>query len=154
MIALKNYDFSQFVGYMSESDAQTVSRLTELDARLSAQERSALSRLYGMIHYTVGETAEGIESMTVQLELTIPDLSRIHAIADKTLLVTAQTAEAVILEMLESGDIEKNYMKKCSVAVWMTKEDGAWKLMYGAKENADLRGALYLSEMLTFLAGH
>ncbi len=111
-----------------------------------------LTEFYSLMQYTVGEaSSDTAGEQTVSVTMKVPDVERILSLAKAQLLVSGDSAAEIIENMLEDGSISKNMMKEYSLSVKMTETDGAWKIPYGDKENADFVKALSLAEMLDFI---
>ncbi len=153
LIAIKSLDVDAFYSYMT-SDADSA-RVLDAYGNLNESERETLKKLYGLIQYTVEkETEEGNGQKTVSLTVKHPDMARVRTLADKKILVSAETAEAVVSVMLESGEIAGYYMAEEVFDVVLKKEDDTWKVAYREKANEAFFEMLYLVEMFTFFAQH
>ena len=111
----------------------------------------ALKSLYGYMEYTMGETSPAENgAKTVSVKIKIPDVERILTLAKAQLLVSGESAESIIMAMIDDGSV-KNTLKEATFTVKMTETDGVWKIPYGDKENADFVKALSLAEMIDFM---
>ena len=111
-----------------------------------------LKELYSFVKYTMGETVSVSENeQKVSLTLRVPDMDKIRTLASAQILVSGDSAHAVIGHMIESGLISENVIKEYSFSVKMTKTESGWKIPYGDKENADFVKALALAEMIDFM---
>ncbi len=151
LIALKRFDLTAFSACMTSASEGTLTSLRENAASLTDAEREVLTALYGTLHYTIGDMTEENDKRTVTVKASLPDLARVRALAEKKILVTADTADAVLRSMLESGEIEKSYMLDRTWQIVLTKEADAWKLSYTDKANEAFVKDLYLAEMISFL---
>ena len=121
------------------------------NADLSDESLTALRGLYSLVQYTIGETSsEGAEKY-VSVTVKAPDMERIRSLAAAQILVSGNSADELIGDMLEDGSISGNMMKEYSVSVKMTETDGEWKIPYGDKANAEFAKILSLAEMIDFL---
>lgn len=156
LIAVKAMDMDAFSSYMTADSQTTLSRVIgTFETGVSEEERETLKGLYGLIRYTMGEESEASgETKTVSVTVKIPDMERVKSLAEKKILVSAETANAVVSEMLESGEIANNYMLDVTWQITMKEEDGGWRIPYSDKVNEAFVGGLYLSEMFTFFAQH
>ena len=112
----------------------------------------ALRELYSFIKYTMGETVSVSETeQKVSLTLKVPDMEKIRSLANAQILVSGDSAYAVVCNMIESGSISDSMMKEYSLSVKITKTESGWKIPYGDKENADFVKALALAEMIDFM---
>ncbi len=153
LIAVKSLDIDAFYGYMT-SDADSM-RVCDAYEKLSQTERETLKTLYGLIQYTVvKESAVSNGMKTVEMTIKHPDMERVRTLADKKILVSAETAEAVILTMLESDEIAGHYMLSESFEIVLKEENGKWKVAYQEKENQAFLEMFYLSEMFSFFIQH
>jgi hypothetical protein len=151
LIAVKNMDVEAFCSCMTSDSATMLSRITSAVGGLGDEERDTLKSLYGLIRYTMGEeSAEKDGTKTVSVTVKIPDMARIRTLAEKKILVSAEPANAVISEMLTSGEIEGYYMLDMTLEIALKEEDGKWLIPYTTKANADFVDALYLAEMTAF----
>ena len=122
------------------------------NADLSDEALTALRGLYALVQYKVGEiSSEGTGEKYVSVTVKVPDMERIRSLAAAQILVSGNSADEVIGEMLEDGSISQNMMKEYSVSVKMTETDGEWKIPYGDKANAEFAKILSLAEMIDFL---
>ena len=111
-----------------------------------------LRELYSFVKYTMGETVSvsGTEQK-VSLTLKVPDMEKIRSLANAQILVSGDSAYAVVGNMIESGVISDSMIKEYSLSVKITKTENGWKIPYGDKENADFVKALALAEMIDFM---
>lgn len=113
---------------------------------------TVLRDLYALVHYTIGEvSAESNGEKTVSVALRVPDMERIRSLVSAELLVSGDSAEKILGNMIAAGTISQNMMKEYTISVKMTKSDSVWKIPYGDKANADLAKALALAEMIDFM---
>lgn len=156
LIAVKSMDAEAFSVCMTSDSEMALSRIVGMvKADITEEERATLQSLYGLIRYTMGEESEEMGGVkTVKVTVKLPDMARVRTLAEKKILVSAETANAVVSEMLASGEIEGNYMLEAVWEVKMTEEDGKWLIPYTDKANDAFVSGLYLSEMLTFFAQH
>ena len=154
LIAVKGMDMAAFSSYMTSDSDMMLSRITDaLETGADDEERETLKSLYGLIRYTMGEeSAEKNGEKTIAVTVKIPDMARIRTLAEKKILVSAETANAVISEMLVSGEIESYYMLDAVWQITVREEDGKWLIPYNDKVNADFVSGLYLAEMTAFFA--
>ncbi len=150
-MALKRFDLTAFSACMTSASEGELTRLRENAASLTDSEREVLTALYGTLHYTIGDMTEENGKQTVTVKASCPDLARVRALAEKKILVTADTADAVVRSMLESGEIETSYMLDRTWQLVLTKEADAWKLAYTDKANEVFVKDLYLAELISFL---
>ena len=122
------------------------------NADLSDEALTALRGLYSLVQYKIGETSSAdTGEKYVSVTLKAPDMERIRSLAEAQTLVSGYSADEVIVGMLEDGSIAGNMMKEYAVSVKMTETDGAWKIPYGDKANAELAKILSLAEMIDFV---
>lgn len=156
LIAIQAMDVDTFSSYMSSDSDTLFSRMRKTyQEDIHEQKRDTLRSLYGLLRYTMGEEAavsNGVK--TIAVTVTLPDMTRVRTLAEKRILVSAETAESVVREMLDSGEIEKGYMIEAVWQVKLVEEDGEWRIAYSDKANDAFVSDLYLSEMLTFFAQH
>ncbi len=156
LIAVKSMDMEAFSACMTSDSETALSRIVgAFKADISEEERATLQSLYGLIRYTMGEETEASDGVkTVSVTVKIPDMARVRTLAEKKILVSAETANAVVSEMLASGEIEKSYMLETVWEIKMIEEEGSWLIPYTDKTNDAFASGLYLSEMLTFFSQH
>ena len=153
LIAVKSMDMKTFSSCMTSDSEMMLSRIADALASETDEERETMKSLYGLIRYTMGEeSAEKNGEKTIAVTVKIPDMARIRTLAEKKILVSAETANAVISEMLTSGEIEGYYMLDMTWQITVREEDGKWLIPYNDKVNADFVNALYLVEMTAFFA--
>ena len=118
---------------------------------LSEDSLRVLRDLYSLVQYTMGEISseEGGEK-TVSVTLKIPDMERIRTLSEAQILVSGDSAEDVVEDMLANGSVSKSMMKEYTFAVKITEADGGWKIPFGDKANAAFAEALALAEMIDF----
>lgn len=122
------------------------------NASLRDEAVSALRDLYALVQYTIGETTtQNGGKQTVAVTLKAPDMERIRSLIDAQMMVSGDSPEKILGDMLEDGQISGNMMKEYTVSVTMTESDGDWKIPWGDKENADFAKALSLGEMIDFM---
>ncbi len=155
LIAVKALEMEDFFDCMT-SNADTASvRIQSLYASLEESEKISLRSLYALLQYTIGEeTEETGDAKTISVTVKHPDMDRIKTLAEKKLLVSAETAQKVISDMMESGEISGYYMAEETFELLLKKEDGKWKLSYADKANETFFEMLYLTEMISFFAQH
>lgn len=111
-----------------------------------------LKELYSVVKYTMGETVSVSETeQRVSLTLRVPDMEKIRSLANAQVLVSGDSAYAVVGNMIASGSISDSMIKEYSLSVKITKTESGWKIPYGDKENADFVKALALAEMIDFM---
>ena len=111
-----------------------------------------LKELYSFVKYTMGETVSVSETeQKVSVTLKVLDMEKIRSLANAQILVSGDSAHAVIGHMIESGAISDSTVKEYSLSVKITKTESGWKIPYGDKENADFVKALALAEMIEFM---
>ena len=125
------------------------SRLANAD--LDEDSLQTLKALYALVQYTIGETSTEGNVKKVAVTLKAPDTERIRFLTTTQVLVSGETASALIEEMINDGSISKNMMKEYSVSVKMIQADGVWLIPCGDKENADFVSALAIADMIEFL---
>ena len=151
LLAIKKMDLAAVRAEMVP-DGTTGSAYSRLEnADLSEESMQVLRELYSLVQYTMGETvgAEGGTKL-VSLEMKVPDMERIRSLVMTQILVSGDSASVVIGEMIADGSVSQ-YMKEYSFAVKMTETDGAFKIPYGDKENAEFVKAIAIVEMIDFL---
>lgn len=156
LIAVKALDAEAFSACMTSDSETALSRIVStVKTDISEEERATLQSLYGLIRYTMGEESEAMNgAKTVKVTVKLPDMARVRTLAEKKILVSAETANAVVSEMLTSGEIEQNYMLETVWEIKMTEEDGKWLIPYTDHANDAFASGLYLLEMLMFFAQH
>ena len=122
------------------------------NADIDEESLQALKAIYALVQYTVGEISTEGNVKKVAVTLKAPDMERIRALTSTQILVSGDTASAVIGEMVEDGSVSKSMMKEYSVSVKMIQTDGVWLIPCGDKENADFVNALAIAEMIEFLS--
>ena len=132
-------------------ETEAGSLYTKLDTSLTEAERAVLQKLYGLTQYTVGEVIEEDGARFVSMTLKTPNAKRIAELADKQILVSAESAENIVSDMIDGGTVAKTLMTEKTVSVKMTEKDGAWLVDYEAAENAAFRETLAISEILNFI---
>ena len=111
-----------------------------------------LKELYSFVKYTMGETVSVSETeQKVSVTLKVPDMEKIRSLANAQILVSGDSAYAVVGNMIEKGSISDSMIKEYSFSVKVTKTENGWKIPYGDKENADFVQALALAEMIDFM---
>lgn len=111
-----------------------------------------LRALYALVQYTIGEVSDEGDAKTVSVTLKAPDMERIRVLTSTQILVSGDTASAVIEEMIADGSVSKSMMKEYSLSVKMIQTDGVWAIPCGDKENADFVSALAIADMIEFLS--
>ena len=154
LIAVKGMDMDAFSSQMTSDSEVALSRMiSTFKTSVDEEERETLKGLYGLIRYTMGEEIEGKSGeKTVAVTVKIPDMARVRTLAEKKILVSAETANVVISDMIASGEIAGYYMLDKTFQIKVIEEDGKWLILYNDKANADFVSALYLAEMMTFFA--
>lgn len=122
------------------------------NADIDEESLQALKAIYALVQYTVGEISTEGNVKKVAVTLKAPDMERIRVLTSTQILVSGDTASAVIGEMVEDGSVSKSMMKEYSVSVKMIQTDGVWLIPCGDKENADFVNALAIAEMIEFLS--
>ncbi len=151
LLATGKMDFSAMRGELipDEATGSLYRKLEQADPDEEALQ--VLRDLYSLVQYQIGESSSDGKKKTVSLTLKVPDMERIRSLATAQTLVSGDSAAAVVGEMLADGSVAKNMMKEYSLSVTMTETDGAFKIPYGDKENADFAKALSIAEMIDFL---
>lgn len=154
LIAVKNMDVNAFASCMTSDSEASLSRIvTSFETGLAEEEKETMKNLYSLIRYTMGEeVALSEDTKTITVSVKIPDMARVRTLTEKKILVSAETANEVVSDMLESGEIAGYYMLDATWQIMMKKEDGKWKLSYADKANETFVSALYLAEMTAFFA--
>ncbi len=154
IIAVKNMDMDAFSSCMTSDSEAAVTRIVGIfETDIDADERETMKTLYGLIRYTMGEESDAVNGeKTVRMDVKIPDMARVRTLAEKKILVSAETANAVVSEMFASGEIASHYMLEISWQITLREEDGEWRIAYSDKANEAFVNDLYLLEMLTFFA--
>lgn len=154
LIAVKSMDMEAFSSYMTSDSEAVLSRIIgAFKTSVSVEEQETMKSLYALIRYTMGEessVAGGTKTVTVTAK--IPDMARVRTLAEKKILVSAETANSVISEMLASGEITSHYMLDVTWQIVVREEDGKWLIPYSDKANDAFVSALYLAEMTAFFA--
>ena len=152
LLAMKKMDLVAMRAELvpDEKMGSLYTKLQETD--LDEETLNVLIRFYSLAQYTVGEASSvGVGEQKVTVTLKVPDVERILSLVKAQTLVSGDSAASILEDMLEDGSISKSMMKDYSLSVKMTETDGAWKIPYGDKENADFVKALSLTEMLDFI---
>ena len=152
LMAVRKADFSAMKAELV-SDEKVGSFYLKLQnmSALNEEATAALVDLYSLMEYTIEETSsekDGVKTAAVKIK--IPDMARILSLAEAQMFVSAASPAAIIGEMISNGSVQKT-MKELSFTVKMTQTDGAWKIPYGDKENAELVKALALAELIDFM---
>lgn len=127
LIAVKNMDMEGISGSLGGEDRN----LEILDRNLNEEEEEALRKLYALMQYSMGEQTEENGARFVDVTLQIPDVQRIFELVDKQILVSAESAEKLVLDMIESGAVEKTMMIEKKISVKMIESDGKWLIDSG-----------------------
>lgn len=154
LIAVKSMDINAFASCMTADSETSLSRIVaSFDSDLSEEEKETMKKLYGLIRYTMGEeTSVSEDTKTITVSVKIPDMARVRTLAEKKILVSAETANDVLSAMLENGEIASYYMLDVTWQIVMKKKDGKWRISYADKANEPFVSALYLTEMTSFFA--
>ena len=108
-----------------------------------------LRDLYSMITYTVGESSESENGIkTVQITMKIPDMERIRSHVQTKILVSADSAETIVGNMIADGSIAKGWMSEHTFSVELKETDGVFKIDYDSKANAQWKEALAIEKMI------
>ncbi len=149
LIAIKAFDLDTFSACMTADfdKAAHSSRWNSLDET----EKTTMRSLYSLVKYSIeGETDGAKGERLVTVKVSVPDFARVRTLAEKKILVSADTASAVVAEMLESGEIAGGYMLTLTWEIVMTEESGEYRIPYTDKRNAAFSEGLALSDMLKF----
>ncbi|MBQ8496811.1 MAG: hypothetical protein IJ489_05060 [Clostridia bacterium] len=148
LIALKKMDAE---GMKAAVDAE---ELLDILNRASDEEREALKKLYAPIQYTVGEQTEEDGARFVSLTLKVPDMARLIELVKKQILVSAETAEKVISDMIDDGTVAKTMMIEKTVSVKMIEKNGEWVIAVADEANDAFMQTIALTETVSFVAGN
>lgn len=122
---------------------------------IGEEEKTALSELYALTVYDIGETKTASGSKYVEVSVKLPDMEKILSLAKMQILVTAESAEQVVHTMLADGTIAKTMMKQSDFYVKMTENaDGEFLIDRNDEENKAFFDAIALENMMTFFLNH
>ena len=151
LLAVKQMDFTAMKNELIP-ETKLGSLYVKLDSGLSLEEESmrALCDLYALVRYSVGEiTEESGKEKTVEITLKLPDMQRIRDQVKAKVMVSAETAEKIVGDMLADGTIEKTLIQESTFSVKMIRtDDGEWKIPY--EENKNFAEALAIENMIDF----
>ena len=150
LIALKKADMNGMETALTSSDTTQ----SALFNHLNEDEKAALQSLYALIQYTIGEVAEEKDAKFVDVTLKIPNMQKILSLAEKQMLVTAESGEQIIREMVGDGTVTKTLMTEMTVSVKMTQASGVWKIARDDNENRAFFDAIALTNMMQFIANY
>lgn len=148
LIALKKMDRE---GMKAALD--TEASLGILD-RTSDEENAVLQKLYASLQYTIGEQTEEDGARFVSVTLKTVDAQRLIELVKKQILVSADSAEKAVSDMIDSGAVAKTMTIEKTVSVKMIEKDGAWVIAAEDAANAEFMNTVALSEMASFIAGN
>ena len=148
LLAVKKMDFEAMKNELVP-DQKLGSLYLKLDADVDEAALSALRNLYALAQYTIGEISEetGAEK-TVEITLKIPDMERIREQARAKVMVSSETAEKIVGDMIADGSIPKTMIVESKFSVKMVKTEDGWKIPYA--ENKDFAQALAIENMIEF----
>ncbi|MBR5187872.1 MAG: hypothetical protein IKW18_05320 [Clostridia bacterium] len=148
LLAVKKMDFEAMKNELVP-DQKLGSLYLKLDSDVDETALSALKNLYALAQYTIGEISEeGSAEKTVEVTLKIPDMERIREQARAKVMVSAETAEKIVGDMIADGSISKTMIVESTFSVKMVKTEDGWKIPYA--ENKDLAKALSIENMIEF----
>ena len=150
LIAVKKMDFAAMKSELIP-DEKLGSLYLKLDSSLQEDTVLTLRNLYSLIHYTIGEVSEAKNGVqTVSVVLKVPDMERIRNLARVEAMVSANSAENIVGDMITNGSIGQSMMLENTFTVKMTVENGIWKIPGGDKENEAFVQALAIDDMIDF----
>ena len=148
LLAVKKMDFEAMKNELVP-DQKLGSLYLKLDSDVDETALSALQNLYALAQYTIGEISEESSAeQTVEVTLKIPDMERIREQARAKVMVSAETAEKIVGDMIADGSISKTMIVESTFSVKMVKTEDGWKIPYA--ENKDLAKALSIENMIEF----
>ena len=148
LLAVKKMDFEAMKNELVP-DQKLGSLYLKLDSDVDETALSALQNLYALAQYTIGEISEeGSAEKTVEVTLKLPDMERIREQARAKVMVSAETAEKIVGDMIADGSISKTMIVESTFSVKMVKTEDGWKIPYA--ENKDLAKALSIENMIEF----
>lgn len=150
ILAVKKMDFTAMKNELVP-DEKIGSLYMKLDSVPQEDTLLTLRNLYALVHYTIVEVSESTGGIkTVRMTLKVPDMERIRNLTRVEAMVSAESAEKIIGDMIADGSIEESMMLENTFSVKMTEENGAWKIPYGDQENEAFTQALAIEDMLDF----
>ena len=152
LLAVKKMDLAAMKTELTPDETTGSFYLKLQSLRASDAESLRVIRdLYALVQYTMGETAAAQNgAKTVSVTLKVPDMERIRSLAEAQNLVSGDSTEKIVGDMIANGSVTKSMMKEYSFAVKITETDGVWRIPYGDKENAAFAEALALADMIDF----
>ena len=122
--------------------------------RASDEEKEVLQKLYALIQYTVGEQTEENGAKFIAMTLKVPDMKRLIELVKKQILVSAESAEKVISDMIDDGTVARTLMTEKTVSVKMIAKDGEWVIAVEDSENDAFMDVLALTDTVSFIIGN
>lgn len=150
LISVKKMDFTAMKNELIP-DENLGSLYLKLETVPEEDTLLALRSLYALTHYTMGEISElrgGVRMVNVTLK--VPDMERICNLVRVEAMVSANSAEQIIADMIADGSIINTMMLENTFSVKMKEENGVWKIPYEDKENEAFAQALAIENMIEF----
>lgn len=148
LIALKKLDTE---GMKAAVDTE---EFLDILNRASDEEKEVLQKLYALIQYTVGEQTEENGAKFIAMTLKVPDMKRLIELVKKQILVSAESAEKVISDMIDDGTVARTLMTEKTVSVKMIAKDGEWVIAVEDSENDAFMDVLALTDTVSFIIGN
>lgn len=148
LIALKKWDAE---GMKAAVDTE---EFLDILNRASDEEKEVLQKLYALIQYTVGEQTEENGAKFIAMTLKVPDMKRLIELVKKQILVSAESAEKVISDMIDDGTVARTLMTEKTVSVKMIAKDGEWVIAVEDSENDAFMDVLALTDTVSFIIGN
>ncbi len=133
LIAIKKQDFEGAANTLSGKEQHLEASLYQ---NLNEDEKEVLQKLYALMQYSIGEETEENGVKFVSVNLKTPDVQRIFALADKQILVSAESMEKIVSDMIDNGSVAKTMMSEKTFLVRMTENDGKWLVDSGKVNQA------------------
>ncbi|MBQ3489023.1 MAG: hypothetical protein IJA86_00350 [Clostridia bacterium] len=150
LLAVKKMDFSAMKNELVPDD-KIGSLYSKLDSDLGEESLLTLRNLYALTQYTIEEISEesGGEQ-SVKILLKVPDIEKICDHTRVQAMVSADSAEKIVGDMIANGSVAKTMMVEETFFIKMKKEDGVWKIPYADAENKAFAKALAIENMIDF----
>lgn len=154
LLAARDMKIDVIDGLVTEDTKLVTQTMLAYRARLDETETEVLRTLYSRLQYTIGEETESaIGRKTLHIKLTLPDMVKIRSLADAQVATLGISAAEAIRLLISDGTVDRNLVIR-EMDVVLEMESDEWKIPYSGAVNADLIEALYLADMLRFVAQH
>ena len=153
LLAARKMEFDTMENLMASETVSLAREMKESYDALTSEEQTVLSSLYSHLQYTMEEESEPKDGVkTVSVHLTMPDISKIIENAEAEILVSGNSADKIIKQMLDSGVIAESCMTERTIHIELKQENDKWLLPYSETANPELLQMLALNDILRFFA--